>query len=98
MERGTSCEGFGLDLHDGNSSSYQLRLATQRGDRAAFLELIHTYDAMVMRVALTLTSSEGAAQEIYCRVFRDAFAATNTLRSQQLGIHLVVSDTGQALS
>jgi RNA polymerase sigma-70 factor, ECF subfamily len=79
VERGTSCERFGLDFHHGNLSSFQLLLATQLGDRAAFLELIHTYDAMVMRVALTLTSSEGAAQEIYCRVFRDAFASANTL-------------------
>jgi RNA polymerase sigma-70 factor, ECF subfamily len=79
VERGTSCEGFGLDLHHGNLSSYQLLLATQLGDRAAFLELIQTYDAMVMRVALTLTSSEGPAQEIYCRVFGDAFASANTL-------------------
>jgi len=79
LERGAGCEGFGLDFHHGNLSSYQLLRAAQLGDRAAFLELIHTYDAMVMRVALTLTSSEGPAQEIYCRVFRDAFASANTL-------------------
>lgn len=78
MEQGTSCERFGLDLHRGNPASSQWALATERGSRAQFLELINSYDAMVLRVALTLTASEPAAQEIYCRVFKDAFASSDT--------------------
>jgi DNA-directed RNA polymerase specialized sigma24 family protein len=81
MERGTSSERFALDFHGGNSTSSQLALAARRGDRVTFLELIHTYDVMVMQVALALTTSEPAAQEIYCRVFRDAFISANTLEA-----------------
>jgi len=81
VEQETSCESFGLDLHRGHQSGYQLVLAAQRGDGAAFQELVHAYDAMVMRVALSLTASEVAAQEIYCQVFRDAFASVNKLDS-----------------
>ncbi len=81
MERVTSREGFGIKLNAWNLSSYQLVLAAQRGDVTAFQELVQAYDAMAMRVALTLTASEGAAQEIYCRVFRDAFACVNKLDS-----------------
>ncbi len=79
MEQGTSSERFALDFHGGNPTSSQLALAARRGDRVAFLELVHTYDVMVMQVALTLTASEPTAQEIYCRVFRDAFISANTL-------------------
>ncbi len=81
MEQVTSRAGFGIDLHSGNLSSYHLILAAQRGDATAFEELVHTYDAMVMRVALTLTASEAEAQEIYCQVFRDAFASVGKLDS-----------------
>lgn len=52
-------------------------LAAQRGDAAAFQELVLSYDAMVMRVALALTNSENSAQEIYVRVFRDAYSSMN---------------------
>ena len=81
MEQVTTRERFGLDLQRGQLSSHELVLAAQRGDGAAFQELVYAYDAMVMQVALTLTASEDAAQEIYCRVFTDAFAAVNTLES-----------------
>ena len=79
MEQGTSCDRLGLDLHGRNPASSQLALATRRGDWAEFLQLIHTYDAMVLRVALTLTASKPAAQEIYCQVFREAVASTSVL-------------------
>jgi RNA polymerase sigma-70 factor (ECF subfamily) len=36
---------------------------------------------MVMRIALALTGSQESAQEIYLRVFRDAFASVNKLGS-----------------
>jgi RNA polymerase sigma-70 factor (ECF subfamily) len=58
-----------------------LLLAAQHGDTAAFQELVVSYEAMVMRVALALTGSENAAQEVYCNVFRDAFASVSRLDS-----------------
>jgi hypothetical protein len=69
MEQGTSSERFALDFHGGNPTSSQLALAARRGDRVAFLELVHTYDVMVMRVALTLTASEPTALQSR-RIFR----------------------------
>jgi len=81
VEQGTSCERLALDNRGGNHTSDQLALTTQRDDRATFLELIYTYDAMVMRVALTLTGSEPAAQEIFCQVFKDAFTSMKQLNS-----------------
>ena len=81
MAEGTSFEGFSVRLHQGDSSSSQLVVRAQRGDAAAFQELIHSYDAMVMRAALALTGSEDPAQEIYFRVFRDAYISVNMLDS-----------------
>jgi hypothetical protein len=81
MAEGTSFEGFSVGLHQGDSSSSQLIVRAQRGDAAAFQELIHSYDAMVMRAALALTGSEDPAQEIYFRVFRDAYISVNMLDS-----------------
>ena len=81
MARGTSFEGFRFGLHPGVSRSSQLTIEVQRGDAAAFQELVHSYDAMVMRIALALTGSQDSAQEIYFRVFRDAFASVYRLGS-----------------
>jgi len=81
MAEGTSFEGFSVGLNQGDSSSFQLIVRAQRGDAAAFQELIHSYDAMVMRAALALTGSGDPAQEIYFRVFRDAYISVNTLDS-----------------
>ena len=81
MEQETSCGRFGLEIHGGHVSSHQSVLAAQRGEGAEFHELVCSYDAIVMQVALTLTASEVAAQEIYCRVFTDAFASINQLDS-----------------
>jgi RNA polymerase sigma-70 factor, ECF subfamily len=81
VTQGTSFEGFGIGLHPGDSSGSQFIIAAQRGDPAAFQELLRSYDAMVMRIALALTGSQDSAQEIYFRVFRDAFASMDTLDS-----------------
>jgi RNA polymerase sigma-70 factor (ECF subfamily) len=81
VARGTSFEGFSFGLHPGDSKSSQFIIETQRGDAAAFQELVQSYDALMMRVALALTGSEDSAQEIYFRVFRDAFASVNKLGS-----------------
>lgn len=58
-----------------------LILAAQRGDRAAFHELVYDYERIVLRVALNVTASQPAAQEIYCWVFRDAFVSLSQLDS-----------------
>ena len=81
MDQGTSCERIGIDLHGGGLTAHQLVLSAQRGDSGAFQELVYDYDAMVMRVTLALTGSQDKAQEIYCKVFRDAFASVNKLDS-----------------
>jgi RNA polymerase sigma-70 factor (ECF subfamily) len=79
VTQGTSFEGFSFGLHQGDSHCSQLIAAARRGDAAAFQELVHCYDAVVMRVALALTGSEDSAQEIYFRAFRDAFASVTKL-------------------
>ena len=56
-------------------------LAAQRGDGAAFQKLVYDYERLVLRVALNLTASQPAAQEIYCRVFMDAFVSLSQLDS-----------------
>ena len=81
MAHGTSFEGFGVGLHRGDSTVSRLIVAAQRGDAASFQELVRSYDAVVMSVALALTGSKDLAQEIYFRVFRDAFASVNKLES-----------------
>ena len=81
MAEGTSFEGLSVALHHGDSSRSQLIVRAQRGEAAAFLELVHSYDAKVMRAALALTGSEDPAQEIYLRVFRDAYISVIKLDS-----------------
>ena len=75
MAQGTSFERFGFGLPQGAPDGSQLLLAAQRGDVAAFQELVLSYDAMVMRVALALTGSQDLAQDLHCRIFQNAFAS-----------------------
>lgn len=70
-----------VSLGRGEPASSDLLLAAQRGNRAAFQELVQDYEAVVMRLALNLTGSQDSAQQIYCRVFRDAFVSVNRLNS-----------------
>jgi RNA polymerase sigma-70 factor (ECF subfamily) len=79
VAQGASFEGLGFGLDRGDLSDSQLLLAAQQGDAAAFQELVLSYEAMVLRVALALTGSENAAQDLYCNVFRDAFASVSKL-------------------
>jgi DNA-directed RNA polymerase specialized sigma24 family protein len=81
VAQGTSFERFGFGLPQGVPDYSGLLLAAQQGDVAAFQELVHSYDAMVMRVALALTGSKDAAQDLYCRVFQNAFASLDELDS-----------------
>jgi len=45
----------------------------QRGNRAAFEELVRQYDQAVLRLALRLTASEADAQDIYQEAFLKAY-------------------------
>jgi RNA polymerase sigma-70 factor (ECF subfamily) len=81
VEQGISYEHVALDLPRGESRSFDLVLAAQRGDRRAFLELVQGFEATVLRVALNVTGYEEAAQQIYCGVFMDAFASIHKLNS-----------------
>ena len=55
--------------------------AAQRRDREAFEELVYDYEPLVLRVALNVSGSHEAAQQIYCRVFKDAFVSRSQLNS-----------------
>ena len=79
MHQGIKFEKFGMNLPIADRSPSSLVLDAQRGDRSAFLELVHGFEEIVLRVALNVTFDEAAAQQIYCSVFRAAFVSINKL-------------------
>jgi len=52
----------------------------QRGNRAAFEELVRHYDQAVLRLAMHLTGSEHEAQDIYQEAFLKAYKNVATFR------------------
>src|ERR1700690_1233736 len=52
----------------------------QRGDRAAFEELVRHYDQAVLRLAMHLTGSEHEAQDIYQEAFLKAYRNLGSFR------------------
>lgn len=52
----------------------------QRGNRAAFEELVHHYDHAVLRLAVHLTGSEHDAQDIYQEAFLKAYKSIGGFR------------------
>jgi RNA polymerase sigma-70 factor, ECF subfamily len=52
----------------------------QRGNRAAFEELVHYYDQAVLRLAMHLTGSESEAQDIYQEAFLKAYKSVGNFR------------------
>src|SRR4051795_12786570 len=52
----------------------------QRGNRAAFEELVRHYDQAVLRLALHLTGSPHEAQDIYQDAFLKAYKSVGTFR------------------
>lgn len=52
----------------------------QRGNRAAFEELVRQYDRSVLRLALHLTGSEADAQDIYQEAFLKAYRNLGSFR------------------
>jgi RNA polymerase sigma-70 factor (ECF subfamily) len=81
LDQDIHCENLRSNLGGGDLAGHGLVLAAQRGDQAAFREIVQDYEAIVIRVALNITGSEDAAQQIYCRVFKDAFVSVNQLHS-----------------
>jgi RNA polymerase sigma-70 factor, ECF subfamily len=52
----------------------------QRGNRAAFEELVRNYDQAVLRLAMHLTGSEQEAQDIYQEAFLKAYKSVGNFR------------------
>ena len=52
----------------------------QRGNRAAFEDLVRQYDSAVLRLAYHLTRSEQDAQDIYQEAFLKAYRNINNFR------------------
>jgi RNA polymerase sigma-70 factor, ECF subfamily len=52
----------------------------QRGNRAAFEELVRNYDQAVLRLAIHLTGSEHEAQDIYQEAFLKAYKSVANFR------------------
>jgi RNA polymerase sigma-70 factor (ECF subfamily) len=52
----------------------------QRGNRAAFEELVRQYDQAVLRLAIHLTGSEHEAQDIYQEAFLKAYKSVSNFR------------------
>src|SRR5258708_22237619 len=52
----------------------------QRGNRAAFEDLVRHYDQSVLRLALRLTGSESDAQDIYQEAFLKAYRNLGSFR------------------
>src|SRR5207237_1716408 len=52
----------------------------QRGNRAAFEELVRHYDQAVLRLALHLTGSEHDAQDVYQDAFLKAYKSIGNFR------------------
>src|SRR4051794_10922204 len=52
----------------------------QRGNRAAFEELVRHYDQAVLRLALHLTGSESDAQDVYQDAFLKAYKSVGNFR------------------
>jgi RNA polymerase sigma-70 factor (ECF subfamily) len=58
----------------------QLVREAQRGNRAAFEELVRHYDQAVLRLAMHLTGSDHEAQDIYQEAFLKAYKSVGNFR------------------
>jgi RNA polymerase sigma-70 factor (ECF subfamily) len=67
-------------LSRASNSDSDLIKAAQRGDRAAFEELVRHYDQQVLRLAYHLTGSDTEAQDIYQEAFLKAYRHINNFR------------------
>jgi RNA polymerase sigma-70 factor, ECF subfamily len=80
----TSSSSFTSGLTIGQAqirmSDTELIREAQRGNRAAFEELVRQYDGAVLRLAYHLTRSEQDAQDIYQDAFLKAYKNINNFR------------------
>ncbi|MEO8724981.1 MAG: sigma-70 family RNA polymerase sigma factor [Acidobacteriaceae bacterium] len=67
-------------LSRASSSDGDLIKAAQRGDRAAFEELVRHYDQAVLRLAFHLTGSDTEAEDIYQDAFLKAYRHIGSFR------------------
>jgi len=64
----------------GRMNDAELIREAQRGNHAAFEELVRQYDSPVLRLAYHMTRSEQDAQDIYQEAFLKAYRNINTFR------------------
>src|SRR4249920_1534502 len=72
--------GLDRQTQDRRIDDTMLIREAQRGNRAAFEELVRHYDQAVLRLALHLTGSEHEAQDIYQDAFLKAYKSVGNFR------------------
>ncbi len=72
--------GAMLGQNAGRVNDAELIREAQRGNRAAFEELVRQYDQAVLRLALHLTGSEHDAKDIYQEAFLKAYRNLGSFR------------------
>ena len=65
----------------------------QRGNRAAFEELVRHYDGAVLRLAMHLTGSDHEAQDIYQEAFLKAYQSVGNLNAPSIPGSIASSPT-----
>jgi RNA polymerase sigma-70 factor, ECF subfamily len=76
----TSHRGAMVGQSQSRINDAELIRGAQRGDRAAFEELVRQYDQAVLRLALHLTGSEQDARDIYQDAFLKAYRNLGSFR------------------
>ena len=76
----TSRKGSMVGQSQSRINDAELIRGAQRGDRAAFEELVRQYDQAVLRLALHLTGSEQDARDIYQDAFLKAYRNLGSFR------------------
>jgi RNA polymerase sigma factor, sigma-70 family len=76
----TSRRGAMVGQSQSRINDAELIRGAQRGDRAAFEELVRQYDQAVLRLALHLTGSEQDARDIYQDAFLKAYRNLGSFR------------------
>jgi len=76
----TSRKGSMVGQSQSRINDAELIRGAQRGDRAAFEELVRQYDQAVLRLALHLTGSEQDARDVYQDAFLKAYRNLGSFR------------------
>src|SRR2546428_5189384 len=72
--------GFMAGQASGRIDDTLLVREAQRGNRAAFEELVRHYDQAVLRLAMHLTGSSHEAQDVYQEAFLKAYKSIGNFR------------------